>query len=79
MNLQSTTGIDHAGVKISSAWATVLIAKMGFDSWTDLAALLAALYSLCLLCEWFWKKFWRPLLERMGWIAPRTNRRQTDE
>lgn len=77
MNLQSTTGIDHAGIKIGSAWATVLIAKLGFQSWSELAAFAALLYTGCLLAEWWWKKFWRPLLERYG-VLKRKARRKED-
>ncbi|MCY1167136.1 hypothetical protein D9M73_70930 [compost metagenome] len=40
-------------------------------SWPNIAAALAAIYSLSLLCEWFWKKVWRPLFERWGWIKPK--------
>lgn len=78
MNLQATTGIDHAGIKIGSAWATVLIAKLGFESWSELAAFAALFYTMCLITEWWWKKFWRPLLERWGWLMPKLNRRKED-
>lgn len=38
--------------------------------WATVASLLAATYSLVLLSEWFWKRLWRPLLERWGVITP---------
>ena len=57
-------------VKVVSAWAAV-----GISSWADvqamagaIAALLAAFYSLLLIGEWWWKKFWRPMAEDRGWI-----------
>lgn len=59
-------------VKVISAWAAV-----GFTSWTDVAAFLAAVYSLILIGEWLWKKLGRPCAERRGWIK-RKNRRKDD-
>jgi hypothetical protein len=47
-----------AAVKGASAWAAVGLAKIGVHQWSDVAAMLAALYSLLLICEWCWKK-WR--------------------
>ena len=38
---------------------------------TLLGASLGVLYSLCLLTEWWWKKVWKPLLVRYGWIKAR--------
>jgi hypothetical protein len=38
--------------------------------WSTIAQIGAAMYSCLLITEWFWKKFWRPLLERQGWIKP---------
>jgi len=40
-------------------------------TWPNLAAAAACLYSLALLVEFCWKKFWRPFLERVGWIRPK--------
>jgi len=37
-------------------------------SWSNVAAALAASYTLSMLLEFWWKKFWRPLAERRGWI-----------
>lgn len=68
MNIQSATGIDHAGIKIGSAWGSVLLAKLGFASWSELAAFVAFVYTVCLLAEWWVKKFWLPLLRRWGWL-----------
>lgn len=36
--------------------------------WGTIASILAGLYTFLLMGEWFWKKFWRPTLERLGWI-----------
>ena len=29
---------------------------------------------MLLIGEWFWKKLWRPLLERRGWIKAKKRR-----
>lgn len=47
------------------------IADLLVPTWPNIASALAALFSLCLLSEWFWKKVWRPLFERLGWIKPK--------
>jgi hypothetical protein len=52
-------------------------AFFGVTSWTEAAAMSATIYSLILIAEWWWKKFWRPLFERLGWLK-RTRRRSTD-
>ena len=39
--------------------------------WGTIASIVAALYTSLLICEWFWKKLWRPAFERWGWVKPR--------
>ena len=60
--------------KIVSVW----LAAIGIASWSELAAALAALYSILLIGEWFWKRFWRPVLEDRG-IIKRLRRRRDDQ
>jgi|LNFM01.1.fsa_nt_gb hypothetical protein len=60
-------------VKIITAWA----AAFGVASWADAAAMIAFVYTLCLLLEWIWKRFGRPIAEHHGWIA-RCRRRRDD-
>lgn len=60
--------------KLATVWAAV-----GVSSWADAAALAAFLYSALLITEWFWKKFWRGILERNGYIKPKRRRRDTDD
>lgn len=43
---------------------TVVLAGFGIATWGDVAALLAALYSACLLGEWIWKKLVKPKMGR---------------
>lgn len=40
--------------------------------WGTIAGISAALLNLLFISEWFWKKLWRPLFERRGWIKRRT-------
>ena len=53
-----------SGAKLGSVWAAV-----GFTTWADVAAFLAALYSALLVGEFLWKKWFRPLAEWRGWIG----------
>jgi len=57
--------------KAASAWAAV-----GVTSWAEaasaatvIASALAALYTLLLLSEWFWKRLWKPVFVRYGWFG----------
>lgn len=51
-----------------------IFADLFVFTWPNIAAMCAALYSFALLIEFCWKKFWRPLLERLKWIKPKTRR-----
>lgn len=62
--------IDGAN-QASSAYANLFVLTPG-----NIASWLAALFVFCQLCEWWWRLFWRPLLERMGWLAPRPAKRR---
>lgn len=42
----------------------------------NIASWLAALFVFCQLCEWWWRLFWRPLFERLGWIQPKPAKRR---
>jgi hypothetical protein len=63
--------IDHPVIKVASAWAAV-----GITSWAEaasagtfFASALAAIYTFALLCEWFWKRLWKPLFTHYGWFG----------
>lgn len=61
-------------LKAGTAWAAV-----GISSWTDLAAALAATYSMLLIAEWFWKRFVRAwAVRRWPQYFPVRYRRRTD-
>ena len=55
MEADTKVGVLKAG----SAWGAVWLAKVGITGWGDVAAILAALYSLILICEWFYKRWKR--------------------
>ena len=47
-------------------------------TWQNAAAFTATMVSLCVLADWFWKRVWRPLFERKGWIKPKKRRALTE-
>lgn len=51
----------HPFMKAGIAWGGVGFSKwlesFGISSWGDLAAMLAAIYSLFLILDWLWKKW----------------------
>lgn len=57
---QQAQDIAHPVVKGVSA----VVASFGIATWGDVAALLAAIYSACLIGEWIWKKVILPLRNR---------------
>ena len=46
-------------------------------TWQNFSAFAATLVSVCVLCDWWWKRFWRPLFESRGWIKPKPRRKLT--
>lgn len=65
--------ISDPAIKLATAW----LAAIGIASWSDAAAFVAFIYTLCLLCEWLWKKFIRPYAISRGWL-PRMTKRKDD-
>lgn len=74
--MEDTVSVAHPVVKVASVWGVLYI-----TTWADVAAALAALYSLLLIAEWVWRKFLRSLCERIGLLPPagRTKRTRTDD
>ncbi|OUM01741.1 hypothetical protein [Variovorax sp. JS1663] len=66
--IASATGaqVIDAGAKAQSIFADLLVI-----TWPNIASAAAALFSIACLLEFCWKKFWRPALERLGWIKPK--------
>lgn len=72
MNPEQKEGLV-AGLKLGSVWAAV-----GVTSWADVAAVLAALYSGLLICEFLWKKVIRPVLRWRGLVADPEQMREAE-
>lgn len=70
---EQSTSVAHPLAKAGTA----LAAGFGVSSWSDAAALIAFIYTACLLLEWLWKKVGRPLAERHG-LVQRQRRRASD-
>ena len=78
MHIEDNVSVGHPIMKLATAWGAVL----GFNSWGEVAAALAGFYSLLLILEWFYRRFWRDIFVKWGWLEPRYRRRSdqyTDE
>lgn len=43
-------------IKASISWFGVLLANLGIERWSDVAAFLASVYTLALLFEWAYRR-----------------------
>jgi hypothetical protein len=59
--------IKHIPAKVASA-AGIWVTGM---TWGEIAQMMAALYTSCLVLEWLWKRVLKPLAQRMGWLKPK--------
>jgi hypothetical protein len=68
MTPDQPTDIHNPAIKAASA-----IAAAGFAglTWNEIAAILAAFYTLLLICEWVWKRVIKPMALTRGWIKPK--------
>lgn len=57
--------IKHPVAKVASA----SLVYLGSMSWGEIAQMLAALYTLCLIVEWLWKRVLKPFAQARGWLA----------
>lgn len=48
-----------SAAKAGVAWVGVMFGKAGISTWSDLAAVLAALYSALLIAGWVWDRLVR--------------------
>ena len=71
--------------KAVTMWA-VIAGGIGVQTWAEaasfatfVAAAIGAIYSLCLLTEWFYKRIWRPLFVSFGWMKPHKTAFSVDE
>lgn len=68
------SSVSQPGAKIVSVWLA-----FGITSWGEAAAAAATVYSLLLISEWFYKRFWRDIFVRWGWVNPKMRRREDFE
>lgn len=77
-----STPTQDTGNTLAQASATsalFVLGKLEVNTWSDLANVLVTLYTAHLIMDWWWKRFWRPLLERRGWIQPKVPKPTKDE
>lgn len=69
-----STPTQDTGNTIAQAGATSALFVMGkleISTWSDVANVVVVLYTLHLITDWWWKRFWRPFFERRGWLQPK--------
>lgn len=72
MSADATSRAKIDTAKATSAWLGVGVASS--TDWTQLASMLAALYTALLIVEWIWRRLLRPLAEDRGWVKRRRRR-----
>ena len=65
--------VIEAGTKVGDELASQF-ADLFVLTPANIASWLAAIFVFCQLCEWWWKRMWRPLIEHVGWLKPKTAR-----
>lgn len=65
--MNETDAVQHPVLKAVSAIGFTLLGH----SWGEIAAMVAALYTMCLLTEWVWKRVLKPLAIQQGWLKGR--------
>ena len=65
--------------KVGTVWGGVFAGSflndLGIQNWSDMSYALASLLSLLFIVDWFWKRFWRDIFVRLGWVKPKLRRR----
>ena len=46
----TVSGVVNAAI----AWGLVILAHFGIEKWSDVAAVLASIYTFILICDWAW-------------------------
>jgi hypothetical protein len=46
---------DHSTIKVGTVWFGVYLGKLGIHTWSDLAAIVATVYTLILIADWAWR------------------------
>lgn len=67
------SNMEHKTIEapVAKVATSITAAALGALSWSDIAAILAAIYSTLLIAEWLWKRVFRPLAIRRRWIKTR--------
>ena len=65
--------MEHTTIEapVAKVATSITAVALGALSWSDIAAILAAIYSTLLISEWMWKRVFRPLAIRRRWIKTR--------
>jgi len=74
MSSSNSSEVAVPVIKVVTAWAAV-----GITSWADIAAVLAAIYTALLLCEFLWKRVGRQIAVCYGWISPKRRRGDSED
>jgi hypothetical protein len=62
-----TAGAGTSAISIATTSSSFLPTDLA--GWIAvLASSLAAIYTICILIEWWWVRFWRPYAVRKGWM-----------
>ncbi|MDR2333766.1 MAG: hypothetical protein LBE61_09805 [Burkholderiaceae bacterium] len=70
--------MDERNISAPLAKLITVWVAFGITSWEKAAAAAAFFYSALLIIEWMWKKIFRPLCERLGWIKPKNRNLVSD-
>ena len=54
---------DHPIAKVGLSWFGVFLAKLGIQTWSDVAAVVATIYTVILIADWCLKR-WKRRSER---------------
>lgn len=57
--------VQNQVIKVGSVVAAAGLAGW---SWSEIASMLSAIYALILIVEWAWKRIFKPIFIRRGWI-----------
>ncbi len=66
--------IDQRAAPIGHGMLAIVSALFASFTPAEWAALLAGFLNFLLICDWWWKRFWRPFLIRRGYIKVRARR-----
>jgi len=71
MDNPESSPINAAATKVTGAVASASASFLVPNSWAEVAGMLAAIYTACMLGEWIWKRVLRKHFVRAGFVKPR--------